>query len=129
MVAAPKITSLAIATLLIASLSVASHSAKAGAAAATPSADCQNEAGLAMLASPAVPWKGAPLRVVFVAETPLEGELSLIAPDGKVAATSRHGESGPPYTWFAEIAAPDAGTWQAKLVREGSAPECRSVTR
>ena len=82
-----------------------------------------------MLASPAVPWKGAPLRVVFVAETPLEGELSLIAPDGKVAATSRHGESGPPYIWFAEIAAPDAGTWQAKLVREGAAPECRSVTR
>jgi hypothetical protein len=129
LVAAPQITAVAIATLLIASLSVASHSANAGAAAEAPSADCQNEAGLAMLASPAVPWKGAPLRVVFVAETPLEGELSLIAPDGKVAATARHGESGPPYIWFAEIAAPDAGTWQAKLVREGAAPECRTVTR
>ncbi len=121
--------SLAIATLLIACISVVSFSAKAGAAAATPSSDCHDEAGLAMLASPAVPWKGAPLRVVSVAETPLEGELSLIAPDGKVAATSRHGESGPPYVWFTEIAAPDAGTWQAKLVREGAAPECRSVVR
>ncbi len=81
MVSAPQISAFAIATLLIASLPVASHLAKAGAAAATPPANCQDEAGLAMLASPAVPWKGAALRVVFVAETPLEGELSLVAPD------------------------------------------------
>jgi hypothetical protein len=126
---ARQINSLAIATLLIAALSVVPFPAEAASAATTPTADCQNETGLAMLASPAVPWTGAPLRVVFVAETPLEGELSLIAPDGKVAATARHGESGPPYIWFAEIAAPDAGTWQAKLVREGAAPECRNVTR
>ena len=33
--------------------------------------------------SPLAPWKGAPLRVLFAAEKPLEGELSLIAPDGK----------------------------------------------
>ena len=35
------------------------------------------------------PWRGAPLRVMFAAEKPLEGELSLIAPDGSVAATSK----------------------------------------
>ena len=28
-----------------------------------------------MLASPIAAWKGAPLRVVFAAEKPLEGEL------------------------------------------------------
>ncbi len=28
-----------------------------------------------MLSSPIAPWKGAPLRVVFAAEKPLEGEL------------------------------------------------------
>ena len=82
-----------------------------------------------MLSSPIAAWKGAPLRVVFAAEKPLEGELSLIAPDGKVAATSRERTGGPPYVWFAEVAAPEAGTWQAKLGREGAAPECASVSR
>ena len=82
-----------------------------------------------MLSSPIAPWKGAPLRVVFAAEKPLEGELALIAPDGKVAATSRDRTGGPPYVWFAEVAAPEAGTWQAKLAREGAAPECTSVSR
>jgi hypothetical protein len=40
-----------------------------------------DEAGLAVLATPIAPWKGAPLRVVFAAEEALKGELSLIAPD------------------------------------------------
>src|SRR5438045_2678100 len=43
-------------------------------------ASCDDAAELAVLPSPVVPWKGAPLRVVFAAENPLEGELSLIAP-------------------------------------------------
>ena len=59
-----------------------------------------------MLASPMAPWKGAPLRVVFTAEKPLDGELSLIAPNGHVAAASRDRHGGPPYFWFAEVAAP-----------------------
>ena len=42
---------------------------------------CADAAELAVLSSPIAPWKGAPLRVVFAAEKPLEGELSLIAPD------------------------------------------------
>src|SRR5262249_61128834 len=90
---------------------------------------CEDAAELAVLASPTTPWKGAPLRVVFAAEKPLEGELSLIAPDGKVAAkaTERHG--GPPYFWFAEVAAPAAGTWHAKLARERAPAECSTITR
>ena len=54
-----------------------------------PSGTCEDAAELAVLSSPIAPWKGAPLRVVFAAEKPLEGELSLIAPDGSVAAKSR----------------------------------------
>src|SRR5258707_13923443 len=45
---------------------------------------CEDAAELAVLPSPIAPWKGAPLRVVFAAENPLEGEFSLIAPDGIV---------------------------------------------
>ena len=33
------------------------------------------------------------------------------------------------YFWFAEVAAPGAGTWQAKLTRANAAPECREVSR
>ena len=93
-----------------------------------PSALCEDAAELAVLPSPIAPWKGAPLRVVFAAEKPLEGELSLIAPDGSVAAKSRERHGGPPYFWFAEVAAPAAGTWQVKLARErGSKVKAESI--
>src|SRR6516164_2573566 len=59
-----------------------------------PSDICDDAAELAFLASPIAPWKGAPLRVVFAAEKPLEGELSLIAPNGSVAAKSRERYDG-----------------------------------
>jgi len=36
---------------------------------------CEDAAELAVLPSPLVPWKGAPLRVIFAAEKPLEGSL------------------------------------------------------
>jgi hypothetical protein len=107
----------------------AQHQAPAQHQAEAPTANCQDEAGLAMLSSPIAPWKGAPLRVIFSAEGPLEGELALIAPDGKVAAKSSDRQGGPPYFWFAEVASPEAGTWQAKLTREGASAECSSVTR
>src|SRR5215475_15768973 len=84
----------------------------------TQAASCEDAVELAVLSSPLTPWKGAPLRVVFAAEKPLEGELSLIAPDGSVAAKSAERHGGPPYFWFAEAGAPAAGTWHAKLARE-----------
>ena len=48
-----------------------------------PAGTCEDAAELAVLPSPVAPWKGAPLRVIFAAEKPLEGELSLIAPEWK----------------------------------------------
>jgi hypothetical protein len=92
-------------------------------------ATCADAPELAVLSSPLAPWKGAPLRVIFAAEKPLEGELSLIAPDGSVAAKSRERHGGPPYFWFAEVAAPAAGTWHAKLTRERASAECSTITR
>jgi hypothetical protein len=90
---------------------------------------CEDAAELAVLPSPIAPWKGAPLRVVFAAEKPLEGELSLIAPDGSVAAKSRERHGGPPYFWFAEVASPAAGTWHAQLARDRAPAECSTITR
>src|SRR6188472_353405 len=83
------------------------------------------ESSLAVLASPAAPWKGAPLRVVFTSEKPLNGELSLVAPDGSVAAKSRQRFGGPPYFWFAEVTAPAAGKWRARL----ASSDCGNVAR
>jgi hypothetical protein len=96
--------------------------------AAKEDAACK-EAGLAVLATPLSPWKGAPLRVVFATEEALKGKLELIAPDGTVATTSQDVHGGPPYFWYAEIAAPAAGKWTARLTRGGASAECQAVSR
>jgi hypothetical protein len=69
------------------------------------------------------------LRVIFAAEKPFQGELSLIAPDGNVGAKSGERHGGPPYFWLVEIASPVAGAWQAKLEREGAPGNCATITR
>ncbi len=93
------------------------------------SSSCENAAEISVLSSPAAPWKGAPLRVIVAAEKPSGAELSLIAPDGSVAAKSGERHGGPPYFWYAEVTSPAAGTWHAKLVRRGDVDECKTVTR
>jgi hypothetical protein len=45
-----------------------------------------------------------------------------------VAAKSRERHGGPPYFWFAEIAAPAAGTWRAKLEPDRAPAGCSAVT-
>ena len=100
-----------------------------GAQAESGSGICEGAVGFAVLASPIAPWKGAPLRVIVAAEKPFEGELSLIAPDGSIVARSRERHGGPPYFWFAEVASPAAGTWQATLARYNAPLECSKITR
>jgi len=90
---------------------------------------CGDAADLTVLPSPIAPWQGAPLRVMVVTEKPLQGALSLVAPDGRVAAKSpdRHGAA--PYSWFAEVAEPAAGTWHATLALDQPTAECSAITR
>ena len=90
---------------------------------------CEEVAEVAVLASPMAPWKGAPLRILVAAEKPLDGELSLIAPDGSVAAKSRQQRGGPPYVWFAEVASPAAGAWHATLARDAALSTCGTITK
>ena len=96
-----------------------------GNARAQGSPGCAEASDIAVLPSPIAPWKGAPLRVLFVVEKPLTGELALIAPDGSVAVTSRARNGGPPYFWTAEVKSPTAGTWHARLAPAG----CSAITR
>jgi hypothetical protein len=90
---------------------------------------CPDAADVAVLPSPISPWRGAPLRVMVVSEKPLQGVLSLIAPDGSVTAKSadRLGGSAP-YSWFAEVATPAAGTWRATLTPDRASAECGAIT-
>jgi hypothetical protein len=88
---------------------------------------CPDAADIAVLPAPMTPWTGAPLRVLFTSERPLQGELSLVAPDGRVAATSNDRHNGPPYFWFAEVSAPSAGTWRVSL--QAKSGDCGSITR
>jgi len=119
----------ATALLLIAAAFFVFRFSVVGARAQGLSGGCEDGAELAVLSTPLAPWKGAPLRVVFAAEKPLDGELSLIAPDGSVAAKSRERHGGPPYFWFAEVASPAAGTWRAQLARARAPGECSTITR
>jgi hypothetical protein len=91
------------------------------------SASCEDAPEVAVLSAPIAPWKGAPLRILIAAEKPIDGELSLIAPDGGVAAKSRDRQGGPPYFWYAEVASPTPGTWRAMLTGDHAPAEC--VTR
>ncbi len=122
--AAPASALLLMAGGLLAFLVSATHARAEGAPGA-----CEDAAELAVWPSPLAPWKGAPLRVILAAEKPLQGELSLIAPDGSVAAKSRDRHGGPPYFWYAEVASPAAGTWRAQLARDNAPAECSTITR
>ena len=110
-------------------IAVGSFVSAGGAMAGAASNGCDDAAELTMLPSPRAPWKGAPLRVMVVTDKPVAGTLSLIAPDGTVAAKSPDRHDGPPYSWFAEVAAPAAGTWHATLTLDHAAADCSPVTR
>ena len=108
---------------MLAALCVGLYSANAQA----EESSCAAAGDIAVLPSPITPWTGAPLRVLFVVDKPITGELALVAPDGSVAATSRDRKGGPPYFWYAEVKSPAAGTWHARL--EHAPAECGKITR
>ncbi|MBN9584741.1 MAG: hypothetical protein BGN84_09925 [Afipia sp. 62-7] len=116
--------------LLIAGLSIGPVLAQAQTQIQPPASPaCKDAPEPIVLPSPASPWSGAPLRVTVVVEKPMNGTLSLIAPDGSVAARSSDRQGGPPYVWFAEVAAPAGGTWRATLTSEPGAADCGTITR
>src|SRR5258707_9019721 len=129
LIPARRFSAAATALLLIASASFVFLFSVDHSQAQTRSGSCEDAAELAVLPSPVAPWTGAPLRVIVAAEKPLEGELSLVGPDGNVAAKSRERHGGPPYFWFAEVASPAAGKWHARLVRDRAPADCGTITR
>lgn len=105
---------------------VASVMGQGGPAAA---GDCTELPGFAVLATPSSPSKSAPLRVVVVSETAVDGALTLRGPDGSVMATAPERRGGPPFFWLAEVAEPTAGAWQATLSLTSEQAGCKALTR
>jgi hypothetical protein len=97
--------------------------------AARASDNCAKAGEITVLPSPKAPWSGAALRVMVVSEKPVDGALSLIAPDGSIAVKSSDRHGGPPYAWFAEVATPAAGKWHAALALDGAPANCSTATR
>jgi len=119
-----------LASLLAAAATVAFTFATMDSPAEAASGPCAEAAEFLVLPSPLAPWKGAPLRVMIVTERPLvEGVISLVAPDGSVAANSSDRHGGAPYSWFAEVAEPAAGTWHATLTLDHATADCSTITR
>jgi hypothetical protein len=94
----------------------------------TASASCEDAIGFAVMPAPLAPWSGAPLRVIAAAEKPVDGNLTLIGPDGSVAAKAEGRHGGPPYYWYADVATPAAGTWHATLTLSGTSAPCPTIT-
>jgi hypothetical protein len=90
--------------------------------------ECSEIEGFAVLATPSSPWKGAPLRVVVVAEEAVEGDLALYGPDGSVAAKAPGRRGGPPYFWLADVAQPEPGAWHAKLTLTAEKAGCKVLS-
>jgi hypothetical protein len=114
--------------LIAASFLVVLASAAAARADTAPDS-CSDAVGFAAMPAPLAPWAGAPLRVIIATEKPVDGELTLIAPDGSVAAKADGRHGGPPYYWYAEVAAPAVGTWRATLALGGASAPCATITR
>ena len=106
---------------------LAAQPAAAKATAAAEPGTCASLEGLSVLASPLAPHKGAPLRVVIASETALQAELVLTAPGGEERAKVSERRGGPPYFWTAEIAAPEAGEWTARLVLGAEVSGCKTL--
>jgi hypothetical protein len=81
-----------------------------------------------LFVSPEHPKRGAPLRVVAVADRLVDAVLTVTGSDGTAyASASRQG--GPPYAWVATVDAPDLGTWHATLSRSAACGSAAVATR
>src|SRR5260370_13639144 len=96
--------------------------------AAAASDSCASPAGITVLPSPRAPWTGAPLRVMVVAEKPVEGTLSLIAPDGSVAVKPSDRRGRAPYFRVPPVPTPAPRPLPPKLGRDPPTAGCAPQT-
>src|SRR5262245_6652187 len=62
-------------------------------------ASCAADPNVTIFASPDHVWTGAPLRILAVADKPIEAELVVAGPDGAAAGSSRDRHGTTPSWW------------------------------
>src|SRR5690349_11612663 len=72
-----------------------------------------------VLVSPGAPIVGGSLRIVAVADRPLDAALTLVAPDGAELHGTRERHGGSPYWWYLEETIAVPGAYRACLEGEG----------
>src|SRR6185369_16622583 len=83
---------------------------------------------LAIVASPAVPAAGRPLRIVVAADEGSADTIAIESPSGGLADGQRVAHAGPPWSVIVTIARPARGTYRVMLRRDGVAEACGGVS-
>jgi hypothetical protein len=88
---------------------------------------CEARSGVAIVSSPREPEAGGAVRVLVVAERPLDAALVVYAPDGTTAALVAAPRGASPFWWRADVAAAVAGTYRVGLGRGDEVAACGEV--
>jgi hypothetical protein len=83
---------------------------------------------LAIVASPAEPAAGRPLRIVVAADEGSADTIAIESPSGGLADGQRVAHAGPPWSVIVTIARPARGTYRVMLRRDGVAEACGGVS-
>ncbi|MEQ8894311.1 MAG: NlpC/P60 family protein [Sandaracinaceae bacterium] len=90
---------------------------------------CDDSLAVRIFRSPERPHPGQPMRVMVTATEELGPvELALIDPSGRRRAPELHRLGGPPFTYWAQIDAPEAGRWTAVLGDGPNVAACERIT-
>ncbi len=100
-------------------------------------AKCAPAEGIFLFVTPGVAWVGAPLRVLAVSDSPLEGTLRILpagkreaaGPDAALVGSSAVRHGGPPYFFVAELESPRAGPYDARFTQQGCEAGAGEVTK
>jgi hypothetical protein len=82
----------------------------------SPAPLCGDPGHVLTFISPERPVHAQPLRIVFVADHPVDAQLALAAA-GYTSTTTDERHGGPPYYWITQVDAPGTGAWHATLAR------------
>lgn len=78
--------------------------------------------------SPLAPTAGAPLRVLVVSESLRTGTVQVTLPGGTPKTLSTVPGGGPPFSFYADLTVPSAGTVRVELVQTGGKSVCRRIS-
>jgi hypothetical protein len=98
-----------------------------GVAAASGDEPCRGSDTTAIFTSPRTPAPGGTLRVMAVAERPLDGTLVVLGPAGEQLGAGTERRGGPPFWWYVEVSPPGRGDYRVILADGHERAACQEV--